>query len=66
MVNLDQIKFKEKIMKTKTIDLIELKNILNNFEDESSELIALGNSNEKARGQGIQDLIFQLKRAINV
>lgn len=53
-------------MKTKTIDLIELKKILNDFEAESSELIAFGNSNEKARGQGIQDLIFQLKRAINV
>ena len=53
-------------MKTKTIDLIELKKILNDFEDESSELIAFGNSNEKARGEGIQDLIFQLKRAINV
>jgi hypothetical protein len=53
-------------MKTKKIDMIKLKNILNDFEDESQELLDFGNSKEKARGQGIQDLIFQIKETINV
>lgn len=53
-------------MKTKKIDIIKLKNILNDFEDESQELLDFGNSNEKAKGLGIQEVIIQIKREINV